>query len=69
LPEHHAFVWRVIVLSLFNSSAVAALNTSLFERFKRTKATLNWIISSGYSNEIVKLRGLIDPGITFLPKP
>jgi len=41
----------------------------LFERFKRTKATLKGIISSGYSDEIVKAYGLVDPGITFLPKP
>jgi two-component system, cell cycle sensor histidine kinase and response regulator CckA len=41
----------------------------LFERFKRTKAALKGIISSGYSDEIVKSQGLVDPGITFLPKP
>jgi two-component system, cell cycle sensor histidine kinase and response regulator CckA len=41
----------------------------LFERFKRTKATLKGIISSGYSDEIVRSYGLVDPGITFLPKP
>ena len=41
----------------------------LFARFKRTKATLKGIISSGYSDEIVKSQGLIDPGVTFLPKP
>jgi DNA-binding NtrC family response regulator len=41
----------------------------LFERFKRTKATLKGIISSGYSDEIVKSGGRIDPGITFLAKP
>ena len=41
----------------------------LFERFKRTKATLKGIISSGYSDEIVKSQGLMGTGITFLPKP
>ncbi|MDD2763594.1 MAG: ATP-binding protein [Opitutaceae bacterium] len=41
----------------------------LFERFKRTKATLKGIISSGYSEEIMKSQGLMDPGVIFLPKP
>jgi len=41
----------------------------LFKRFKRTKATLKRVISSGYSEEIVKSQGLIDPGVIFLPKP
>jgi two-component system cell cycle sensor histidine kinase/response regulator CckA len=41
----------------------------LFERFKRTKATLKGIISSGYSEEILKSQELVIPGLTFLPKP
>jgi len=41
----------------------------LFERLKRTKATLKGVISSGYSAEIVALQGATRSGLTFLPKP
>jgi CheY-like chemotaxis protein len=41
----------------------------LFERFKRVKTSLKGVISSGYSEEIVKSQGLIDSGVSFLPKP
>jgi PAS domain S-box-containing protein len=41
----------------------------LFEQFKRTKATLKGIISSGYSEEISKSQERMTPGLTFLPKP
>jgi PAS domain S-box-containing protein len=41
----------------------------LFERFKRTKATLKGIISSGYSEEVLKAPELMTSGLTFLPKP
>jgi len=41
----------------------------LFERLKQNKATLRGVISSGYSEMIVKLRERMIPGLTFLPKP
>jgi CheY-like chemotaxis protein len=41
----------------------------LFERLKQRKATLKGVISSGYSEEIVKAQGLMTPGLAFLPKP
>ena len=41
----------------------------LFERFKRAKATLKGIISSGYSDEILEAQEVLSPGVTFLPKP
>jgi CheY-like chemotaxis protein len=42
----------------------------LFERFKRTKATLKGVISSGYSSEeFLKSRELMTPGLIFLSKP
>ena len=41
----------------------------LFERFKQTKASLKVVISSGYSEEIVKSQGLVGAGVSFLPKP
>jgi two-component system, cell cycle sensor histidine kinase and response regulator CckA len=41
----------------------------LFERFKQTKASLKVVISSGYSEEIVKSQGPLGAGVSFLPKP
>jgi DNA-binding NtrC family response regulator len=42
----------------------------LFERFRRTKATLKGVVSTGYSSEeFLKSRELTTPGLTFLPKP
>lgn len=41
----------------------------LFERFKRTKAALKGIVSSGYCEEIVKSQGLTGERVSFLPKP
>jgi PAS domain S-box-containing protein len=42
----------------------------LFERFKQAKASLKGVISSGYSTEeFLKSRELVTPGLTFLPKP
>jgi CheY-like chemotaxis protein len=41
----------------------------LYERLKQTKATLKVVISSGYSEEILKSGASANPAITFLPKP
>jgi PAS domain S-box-containing protein len=41
----------------------------LFGQLKQSKATLKGIISSGYSQAIVKSRTGMPPGLTFLPKP
>ena len=41
----------------------------LFRRLRQEKATLKGIISSGYSEEFVRLQGEIDPQVTLLPKP
>jgi two-component system cell cycle sensor histidine kinase/response regulator CckA len=41
----------------------------LYERLKRTRTDLKAVLSSGYSEEILKLDRIIDQGITFLPKP
>jgi CheY-like chemotaxis protein len=41
----------------------------LFRRLRQGKATLKAIISSGYSEELVKLKGEVDPQVTLLPKP
>jgi hypothetical protein len=42
----------------------------LFERFHRTKATLKGVISSGYSSdEFMRSRDVLVPGLVFLPKP
>jgi PAS domain S-box-containing protein len=41
----------------------------LFERLKRRRANLKAVLSSGYSEEILKLDRITDQGITFLPKP
>ena len=41
----------------------------LYERLKREKSALRVIISSGYSEEILKAEGHSDASVTFLPKP
>jgi CheY-like chemotaxis protein len=41
----------------------------LFRRLKQEKAALKGIISSGYSEELVKLQGEVDSEVTLLPKP
>ena len=41
----------------------------LYGRLKREKATLKVIISSGHSEELLKLEGQASPGMVFLPKP
>jgi PAS domain S-box-containing protein len=41
----------------------------LYERFKQAKPALQVIVSSGYSEEIVKLGRSVNPMIVFLPKP
>lgn len=41
----------------------------LYERLKREKGRLRVIISSGYSEEILKAESNVDPEVTFLPKP
>jgi len=41
----------------------------LYERFKHSKAGLQVVISSGYSEEIVKLGMSVNPFLVFLPKP
>jgi PAS domain S-box-containing protein len=41
----------------------------LLERFKRAKPGLKGVISSGYSEEILKLQEQTTPGVTYLPKP
>jgi two-component system, cell cycle sensor histidine kinase and response regulator CckA len=41
----------------------------LYEQLKREKNTLRVIISSGYSEEILKAEGHPDASVTFLPKP
>jgi CheY-like chemotaxis protein len=41
----------------------------LYERFKQAKVSLQVIVSSGYSEEIVKLGRSVNPMLVFLPKP
>jgi signal transduction histidine kinase/ActR/RegA family two-component response regulator len=41
----------------------------LFQQFRQAKPSLQAVISSGYSEEIVKSAGQIGAGMTFLPKP
>ena len=41
----------------------------LYERLKQSKANLKVVISSGYSEEIVKLGRSVNPLLVFLPKP
>jgi CheY-like chemotaxis protein len=41
----------------------------LYERFKHSKASLQVVISSGYSEEIVRLGMSVNPFLVFLPKP
>jgi CheY-like chemotaxis protein len=41
----------------------------LYERLKRSRTDLKAVLSSGYSEEILKLDRITDQGITFLPKP
>lgn len=41
----------------------------LYERLKEKKSSLRVIISSGYSDEILKAEGHAGAGVTFLPKP
>jgi signal transduction histidine kinase/CheY-like chemotaxis protein len=41
----------------------------LYERFKHSKPSLQVVISSGYSEEIVKLGMTVNPFLVFLPKP
>jgi two-component system cell cycle sensor histidine kinase/response regulator CckA len=41
----------------------------LYERFKHSKPSLQVVISSGYSEEIVKLGMSVNPFLVFLPKP
>ena len=41
----------------------------LYERLKRDRSTLKVIISSGHSEELLKLERQASPGMVFLPKP
>jgi PAS domain S-box-containing protein len=41
----------------------------LYDELKRREPTLVGIVSSGYSEEIVKAQEQLPPGLTFLPKP
>jgi PAS domain S-box-containing protein len=41
----------------------------LYGRLKRSRTDLKAVLSSGYSEEILKLDRITDQGITFLPKP
>jgi FixJ family two-component response regulator len=41
----------------------------LYGRLKRGKSTLKVIISSGHSEELLKLEEQASPGMVFLPKP
>jgi PAS domain S-box-containing protein len=41
----------------------------LYERFKQSKPSLPVVISSGYSEEIIKLGMSVNPLLVFLPKP
>ena len=41
----------------------------LLEQFKRAKPGLKGVISSGYSEEILKLQDRTTPGLAYLPKP
>jgi PAS domain S-box-containing protein len=41
----------------------------LYERLRRARTDLKAVLSSGYSEEILRLDKITDQGITFLPKP
>ena len=46
-----------------------ASGLELYERFKQAKVSLQVIVSSRYSEEIVRLGRSVNPVLVFLPKP